>query len=209
VIIFNGGDPLPATVVDELEVGAFTIAADSGIEHALVLGWPIDLAVGDFDSVSAGALAAAEASGARVERHPTAKDQTDLELALDAAVARRPGQIVVVGGHGGRVDHFLAASLVLTRDAYAASRVRAVVGSSRLHVVRDHVELRGRPGDLLTLLPVAGAATGVTTAGLRYPLADEPLEPGSTRGVSNELAAAEASVSLTDGVLLAVHTPSP
>ncbi|MGZ4717770.1 MAG: thiamine diphosphokinase, partial [Acidimicrobiales bacterium] len=111
VIIFNGGDALDRRVVDELPVGAYTIAADSGIEHALALEWPIDLAVGDFDSVSAAALAAAEASGARVERHPVAKDSTDLELALDAAAARRPDEIVVVGGHGGRVDHFLAAAL--------------------------------------------------------------------------------------------------
>ena len=59
VIIFNGGDALSRRVVEELPAGAFTIAADSGIEHALALEWPIDLAVGDFDSVSVAALAAA------------------------------------------------------------------------------------------------------------------------------------------------------
>jgi thiamine pyrophosphokinase len=209
VVIFNGGDALPRRVVDELPAGAFTIAADSGVEHALALGWPIDLAVGDFDSVSPDALAAAEAAGARVERHPVAKDSTDLELALDAAAARRPDEIVVVGGHGGRVDHFLAAALLLTRDTYAGIEVRALVGPARLHVVRDRLELHGTPGDLLTLLAVAGPARGVTTTGLRYPLADEALEPGSTRGVSNELIAPRARVQVTDGVLLAVHTPAP
>ena len=109
--------------------GAFTIAADSGVEHALALEWPIDLAVGDFDSVSAGRAGRGRGAGARVERHPVAKDHTDLELALDAALARRPDEIVVVGGHGGRVDHFLAAALVLTRDAYAGIAVRAIVGA--------------------------------------------------------------------------------
>jgi len=208
VIIFNGGDALAREVVHELPTGAFTIAADSGVEHALALEWPIDLAVGDFDSVSAAALAAAEAAGAQVERHPVAKDHTDLELALDAAAARRPAEIVVVGGHGGRVDHFLAAALLLTRDAYADIAVRAIVGPARLHVVRHHLDLRGRPGDLLTLLAIAGPATGVTTVGLRYPLVDEPLLPGSTRGVSNELIADAASVAVTGGVVLAVHTPA-
>jgi thiamine pyrophosphokinase len=209
VIIFNGGDPLPRRVTGELPVGAFTIAADSGVEHALGLEWPIDLAVGDFDSVSPAALAAAEASGARVERHPVAKDSTDLELALDAAMALHPAEIVVVGGHGGRVDHFLAAALLLTREAYADVTVRAIVGPARLHVVRDRLDLAGRPGELVTLLPIAGPALGVTTSGLRYPLQGEPLEPGSTRGVSNELLESHASVALTEGVLLAVHTPHP
>ncbi len=208
VIIFNGGDALPRRVVDELPAGAFTIAADSGVEHALALEWPIDLAVGDFDSVSPAALAAAEATGTRVERHPVAKDRTDLELALDAAVTRQPEEIVVVGGHGGRVDHFLAGVLVLTRDAYADIAVRAIVGSARLHVVRRRVDLYGRPGDLLTLLPVAGPVAGVTTEGLRYPLVDEPLDPGSTRGVSNVLLGPTASVTVHGGVLLAIHTPN-
>ncbi len=209
VVIFTGGDAVPHRVVDELPVGAFTIAADSGVEHALALEWPIDLAVGDFDSVSPEALAAAQASGARVERHPVAKDSTDLELGLDAAAARRPDEIVVVGGHGGRVDHFLAGALLLTRDAYAGMAVRAIVGPARLHVVRHRLDLAGSAGDLVTLLAIAGRVTGVTTAGLLYPLVDEPLEPGSTRGVSNELTGPRASVVVRGGVLLAVHTPTP
>ena len=209
VIIFNGGDALPRRVVDELPAGAFTIAADSGVEHALALEWPIDLAVGDFDSVAPTALAAAEATGTRVERHPVAKDRTDLELALDAALAEDPAEIVVVGGHGGRVDHFLAGVLVLANDAYADISVRAIVGSARLHVVRQRLDLVGQPGDLLTLLPVAGRVSGVTTEGLRYPLLDEPLEPGSTRGVSNVLLGPTARVTVQGGVLLAVHTPNP
>jgi len=34
------------------------------------------------------------------------------------------------------------------------------------------------------------------------------LLPGSTRGVSNELIADAASVAVTGGVVLAVHTPA-
>jgi len=40
---------------------------------------------------------------------------------------------------------------------------------------------------------------------LRYPLRGEELEPGTSRGVSNEFAATRASVSLESGVLLAVQ----
>ncbi|MGZ4718456.1 MAG: hypothetical protein ACXWCB_17340, partial [Acidimicrobiales bacterium] len=102
----------------------------------------------------------------------------------------------------------LAAALLLTRDAYAGIAVRAIVGPARLHVVRDRLVLAGAAGDLLTLLAIAGRVPSVTTAGLRYPLVDEPLEPGSTRGVSNELIAPTASVEVRGGVVLAVHTPA-
>lgn len=55
------------------------------------------------------------------------------------------------------------------------------------------------------LLPVHGPALGVVTGGLLYPLAGEDLPPGTSRGVSNVLAADRATVSLTGGVLLAVQ----
>ena len=204
VVVFTGGDPVPPSVVSGLPDGAFVVAADSGIEQALALEWPVHLAVGDFDSVSPAALAAVEAGGAQVERHPAAKDATDLELALAAAAALGPSEIVVVGGAGGRLDHLLAGLLALASDDLAAIRVRALVGPARFFVVRDRVELDGEPGELVTLLAHGRPALGVTTSGLLYPLHDETLEPGSTRGVSNEMVAHRASVSLTDGVLLAV-----
>src|ERR687891_406355 len=47
-------------------------------------------------------------AGAGIERHPAAKDATDLDLALNAALARRPRRIVVVTGAGDRLDHTLA-----------------------------------------------------------------------------------------------------
>ena len=71
-------------------------------------------------------------------------------------------------------------------------------------VVRDHAVLHGRVGDLCSLLALGGPALGVRTEGLRFALAGDDLLPGSTRGVSNELAEPVASVSLENGVLVAV-----
>jgi thiamine pyrophosphokinase len=44
----------------------------------------------------------------------------------------------------------------------------------------------------------------VRTVGLKFPLRGETLEPGSTRGVSNELITTTATVELQQGALLAV-----
>jgi thiamine pyrophosphokinase len=203
-LVFAGGDRPQRGAVADLAHADFVVAADSGVEHALALGWRVDLVVGDLDSADPAAIERATAAGAAVERYPTDKDATDLELALEAARHRGCHRVVVVGGHGGRLDHFLANALLLASPAFSSLRVEARVGSADVVVVRDHAVLPGRVGDLCSLLAVGGPALGVRTEGLRFPLDGDDLLPGSTRGVSNELVDAVASVSLGDGVLLAV-----
>lgn len=185
--------------------GAFVVAADGGADTALALGLHVDLAIGDFDSLSAGGLAALERAGTRIEKHPAAKNATDLELALDAALAAAPRSILVVGSAGGRLDHVLSSLELLASSRYVGVELDAQLGDALVHVIRDSRAFQGTPGELLSLHAVHGAARGVLTEGLRYPLVGETLEPGSSRGVSNVFAEPEARVSLTDGVLLAIR----
>ena len=188
---------------------SFVVAADGGADAALALGLGVDLAIGDFDSISAAGLAALERAGTRIERHPAAKDATDLELALDAALAAEPRRILLVGAAGGRLDHLLSSLELLASSRYAHVELDAQLGAARVHVIRQARTLAGTPGELLSLHALHGAATAVTTEGLEYPLAGETLEPGSSRGVSNVFAASEARVTLESGVLLAVRPGTP
>jgi thiamine pyrophosphokinase len=205
-VVLTGGDPASPALADHVPADAYVIAADSGLANARALGLDVDLVVGDLDSVEPGMLRAAEEAGAEIERHPVAKDRTDLAIALDAARRHHPtGRITVIGGHGGRLDHLLANALVLASDEYADLDVRAFIGNATVHVVRREVELAGVRGEHLSLLPIHGPAHGVTTSGLLYPLHDETLLPGDTRGVSNEFERASATIRLREGVLLAVQ----
>src|SRR5262245_26352321 len=104
-LVFAGGDPPPAALLEHLDRSAFVIAADSGLDHAAALGFTADVVVGDLDSVTPDALAEARARGADVEPHPAEKDETDLELALRKAVALGARRVTVIGGGGGRHDH--------------------------------------------------------------------------------------------------------
>jgi thiamine pyrophosphokinase len=180
------------------------VAADKGLEHALSLGLEATLAIGDFDSASPEAVAVVESSGTRVERHPEAKDATDLELALDAAAAMAPQRIIVLAGDGGRLDHYLSTLLLLGADQYAGAQIDAVVGSARVYVIRGSRVLEAAPGALVSLLPL-GRVEGVTTEGLVYALQGETLDAGTSRGVSNVFEGGSARVSLEQGVLLAVR----
>ncbi len=208
VIVVAAGAPPGATLPIALPVGATVVAADGGVDRAHTLGLRVDVAIGDFDSVTPEGLAEAEADGARIVRHATEKDATDLELALDVALELAPRRLVVVGSDGGRLDHLLAGLLLLGLDRYATLEIDAVLGGARAHVVRGRRELAGTPGELISLLALHGPATKVATTGLAYPLRGERLLPGSSRGVSNVFAEAEATVSVGRGVVLAVR-PAP
>ncbi len=208
VLVFSGGDALTPDEVAELPDEAIVVAADSGIDRAHAAGRTVDIAVGDFDSVTAAGLRKAEASGATIERHPSSKDETDLELALQAAMRHEPERLVVAAMAGGRPDHELAAFGLLTDPALAVADVDVVLPRARLAVVHRHRTFTGRIGDVLSLVPIGGDAVGVTTNGLRYPLHDETLHTAAGRGVSNQFAAPMAVVSLTSGVLFAFQ-PDP
>jgi len=206
VVVAGGGRTYVAP--SELTDAVAVVAADIGVAEGRRLGLHVDLLVGDLDSASPDDVRWVEAAGGSVIRHPRDKDATDLELAMDEALVLGAERIVVLGGAEGRLDHTLGNALILGSDRYAAVHIDGWFGHASVHVVRGRRELHGRPGELLSLFALGGVARGVTTQGLRWPLADDVLEPGSGRGVSNEFVESTAVVEVAEGVVLAVR-PDP
>ena len=199
--VVAGGEPPDPAQLGELARPQIVVAADSGADVARSLGLAPDVIVGDFDSVTPAGAAAAGAQ----RRFPTAKDATDLALALAEALGRGAASLTVVGGAGGRLDHLLANVAVLAAEDLAGVHVDALIGPARLWVVRRSRTISGALGRIVTLLAHGGSATGVRTTGLRWALEGETLEAGSSRGVSNVFTAPEATVTLESGVILAVR----
>lgn len=204
-VVVAGGNPPLADALELLPDDAYVIAADSGHDHARALGLVVHLIVGDLDSADLAAVKLAVAAGAELEEHPTDKDATDLELALRAAMDWGASDVIVIGGHGGRVDHFLANALTLGAPEFAPMRVRALLGDALVTVVHTQATLVGSPGDVCSLLAVGSPATDVSTTGLRYPLDRGELRPGSTLGVSNELIADSATIEVGSGTVLTIQ----
>jgi thiamine pyrophosphokinase len=188
------------------------IGADRGAARARAAGVRVDVVVGDLDSIDADALERLRADGAEVLRAERDKDESDTELALHVAVDRGLRPIAIVGALGGtRIDHELANLLLLAHPRLDGLDVALLDGRTTIRRIGTDagpgsVELTGSPGDLVTLLALAGAVEGVTTRGLRYPLRSEALPPGPARGLSNEMLDATAGVTTTRGRLLVIHT---
>jgi len=208
-IVVTGGDAPSMDVLGRVpaSVNFVVIGADSGVAHALSLGLPVDIAVGDFDSIDPELLTEIERGGVDIRRHPVDKDATDLELALDMALGLGVERVVVIGGHGGRLDHLLGNAMVLSDARYAGVRLSALMGSAVVTVVHPGTvhDLVGVPGDDISVLAVHGPAHEVHIDGLKWSLTGATLEPGSTLGVSNRFIGSTARVSVGSGTLLIIQ----
>jgi len=191
--------------------GDRVIGADGGAARALAWGLRPDLVIGDMDSLPEAARAILESEGCRFIEHPWAKDETDLELALVHAVQEGAEEITVLGALGGRLDHALANVLLLTLPSLSGVSVRIAEGDQQALLARDGetLEIEGARGDLVSLVPLGGDVRGVTTWGLAWALQEDTLRFGSSQGVSNEMTAGNATVRVSEGLLLVVHGPPP
>lgn len=207
----------------------YVVAADGGVRLAAALGLRIDAWVGDGDSVEASDLEELRAAGVPVELASPDKDESDTELAVLAALRHGAAEVTILGGLGGRrFDHALANVFLLTHPALLGRTLRLIDDRTRITVLAApaahregagasttdtpgapvRVEIAGRPGDVVSLLPLGGGVDGVTTQGLRYPLRDERLEAGPARGLSNLRTGTAATVTIRRGRLLIVESPA-
>lgn len=205
VIFVNGDLPDPAAVEPLLQPGDLMIAADGGLRHLRTLGRLPHMVVGDLDSVNPNDLSALQTAGVRILKYPPAKDETDLELAMNAALESGADHILLVGALGGRLDQTLGNLFLLSDPRFAALDVRLDDGQVEAFLIHSQADVTGEPGDTVSLLPLGAPAEGVTTDGLQYPLRAETLYPYRTRGISNVLCGSRARVSLRSGLLLCVH----
>jgi len=182
------------------------ICADGGAQHALALGLAPDVVIGDLDSLDGDLQARLEGEGCQVLVHPTRKDETDLELALRYAIDHGVDEILILGALGGRIDQTLANVLLLALSELEGVKTRIVAGDQEMFLIRGQAFIKGQIGDTVSLLPIAGDVTGITTEGLEYPLQRGTLKFGATLGVSNVLTAPVARVQVERGLLLCVHT---
>jgi len=210
-LVVAGGEPVE-TDLAQLETADLVIAADAGARWLRSHERRPDLLVGDLDSVDADLVDELAAAGVRVERHPSDKDASDVELALERAVADGADRVVLVGALGGpRLDHELANLLLLADPIWdrELEELRIVRGDTLVRAARPArpVRLEADAGSLVTLVPVGSDAEGVRTTGLRYALDGDRLRLGRSRGLSNVVERSPATVALTEGALLVIESP--
>lgn len=182
------------------------VSADGGLRYIRSLSLTPKLVIGDLDSISQNDIEYLNDKNIKVLKFPTDKDQTDLEIALRELIERGYKDILVIGALGGRIDQTLANLSLMSSLSNDDIRVEFDDGQEHIMLVRNQQVISGKKGDTVSLFPQCSPAKGITISGLRYPLNDESLFPGQTRGISNEMIGEKAEINITTGTILCIHT---
>lgn len=204
--ILLGGDLVVTPRLSRQLAGARVIAADSGMRHAAALGLTPELWTGDFDSVEDGLRA--HHADIPMEIFPPEKDQTDGEIAVDAALRRGATDLVLVGAFGGeRADHaylHLAAAVRLAERGLSCLVTSGV--QEGVPLLPGEMRFDYEDGTLFSVLAFSDLS-GLTLTGAKWPLEDRFVPFGSSLTLSNSVQGGLAA-RLVSGRALVVARPA-
>ena len=157
------------------------IAADGGLTHCTQQGIVPHLVVGDMDSADPDQIARLEKQGVAVSRFPERKDETDLWLAVLAALDRNVDEIIILGGLGGRWDMSFSNALLLASPELRHIVVRILDGNQELFVLQSgKARVFGARGDLTSLMPLTAMVEGLTLKGFEIRVIGRAPRAGAT-----------------------------
>ncbi len=205
ILVVGGGPINQAYLKSQLVTGAeLIIAADKGGAYILKAGYRPNLLIGDFDSLDYSIVQELKKAGTEILSYPAAKDQTDLELAIDLAVKKNPDRIDIIGGLGGRLDHTLGNIGLLLRALENNIEAHLLSEDHDITVINKEMVLKREPGWAVSLIPLTMKVIDVTTSGLAFKLEKAVLYSHNTRGIHNEFAEETAKIELTQGILMVI-----
>jgi thiamine pyrophosphokinase len=203
--ILVGGHVEPTARLLRQVAGTRVIAADNGMVHAAALDLGVELWVGDFDSATPD-LMARHGSVAR-EVHPEAKDASDSELAVAAAVRRGADDIVLVGGFGGQSDHALSHVMLAVKLAREGVAALVTSGSEEAYpLIPGHHTLDLPANSRVSLIALSDLGA-LSLSGVLWPLDRRHVLFGSTLTLSN-VVRGPVTVTLESGYGLIIAYPA-
>lgn len=185
--------------------GSRVIAADGGMRHAAPLNVTPELWVGDFDSTPAPLLSLWK--GVERQPFPRAKNVTDGEIAVEAAIARGATSLLIAGALGGeRTDHAVMHLLQALTLAEGGLPTLLTSGEEEATaVLPGETDMELQPGALFSILPFS-PLSGLTIDGARYPLDRAEIPGGSSRTISN-VAEGPIRITLKSGRAMVIARP--
>ena len=205
IVIFANGEADNSDFFGQIAKDAdFLICCDGGANFAARMNLVPDLIIGDFDSIDTCVKAEYKSKNVIFESFPADKNTTDLELAVNLALQKFPDEIVVLGGYGGRADHFLGNIQTLVVAVKAGVKAFLVSSTAKAFIIDKFAEIPREDYDYISLVPLGPEVSGITTTGLKYPLNKDTLHIGTTVGISNEFMDSIATVTVDDGFLLTI-----
>lgn len=182
------------------------VCADGGAEYLQKCKIYPHVLIGDLDSIEENALSDFKAHGCRIIKYPREKDFTDTQLAADYAAEHGANEIIMLGCIGSRLDHSLANIMLMVALLKKGIFPCIINEKNKVYITDSIIKLEGKPGDLVSLIPVGGDVTGIYTEGLEYGLSNSTIRLGDTLGISNVFLKDYAQIKICSGCLLIIKS---
>lgn len=184
------------------------IAADRGVEFFMGTDLEPDVAVGDFDSLSAeGAKYMETLKHTEIRRLKPEKDDSDTQSAANYAIEQGTERIMILGATGNRIDHLMANFGLLMLGKTKQVQIVLVDAYNYMSLIESGMILKKEEqfGKYVSFFPIEGEVTGLTLKGFKYPLNSYTLKvEDSGLTVSNEISDPESEVTFETGKLLMI-----
>jgi thiamine pyrophosphokinase len=204
LVLLDGEEPSKSVIDRFLKYASHIIATDGAAKYALNHDIPLDIIIGDMDSLSVELKKSCEAKGTRIIEDPD-QYSNDFEKALRYILADSlPKNAIILGIHGKRTDHLLTNFSVMLRFTDRFESLIAYDATHEHHFLTTKKNRYSFSSSLemqISLTPLP-EANGVTTSGLYYPIVKEQMIFGQSEGLSNIIAEKHASVEIRSGALL-------
>lgn len=174
---------------------SIVIAADSGYSAAKKLNIKPDIVLGDFDSLEETNIVCDN-----ILTVPAEKDDTDTMLACNTAIEHGATNLLILGGTGGRADHFLANVFFLETLSVQGIKATLTDGENTVRIIKDETVSIKNNGGYFSVFAVDECT--VSLSGCKYPLEKYRLVRTNPFAVSNEVTEDFATVKVFGTAIL-------
>lgn len=207
ILMIAGGSP---ELWPEFSAGNFDscIGIDRGSLYIMQRGWPLAVAVGDFDSLTTEERQQVVAKAETVVPSKAEKDDTDTQLALFYVFEHWPdAEVTLIGATGGRLDHLLS-NLWLGLEPRFQNHAGQILIADRQNVLRYYQpgthQVKKIPGMKYLAYCCLTPVSNLTLIGSKY-LLDHVAVPVPTAYGSNEFLPGKETVGFSfDSGMIAV-----
>lgn len=186
------------------------LGVDDGVNKIISAGIKPHYACGDFDSVTKEQLLAIEREVGTIEKFPSEKNETDLELGIRFAINLQPHLINIFGATDGRLDHLFANLFLIKKYSINNQNIKInLIDKTNITFVKTaghHQMMYDERKKYVSFIPLSNKVSNLTLTHFKYPLKNHDLPLSSTLCISNELISKQGYYSFTDGILLVVRS---
>ena len=203
------GAPKREEIAPLIQTEGILIGVDRGALLAMEENLKVDIALGDFDSVSPFEKEIIKDSKAKVLSFPSDKDDTDAELAFEYVLSHfETNNIYVYNWYGGRVDHLHSILMIVLQKRFESlvSKIKYISKNNFIEyfLPGKYVIDKMEQMDYLSYILMT-KVEGLTLKEVKYELSEEDFERPLAL-ISNEFLNSQATLVFKKGIIAAIQS---